>query len=352
MSIILYNGFDHLLSSTDVTNEGWFYTAGSDPLYGTAYGRFGGNGIYAYGTNSSNRLISVPMVGKVSGNVLFGAMAINPVYWTSSNVFLVVGRGTTGMLTGSGTTTSFYLAMTTSGVVTAYGPTGTALGTFSMPLNQYHWLEWKVTALSGTSGALTIKLNGVNALVVTGVNTAGTSATGSNWSLTFGSVNGSGFRAYYDDLVLFDDNVADIHDFIGDCRIITSPPISVDTAGAWAANTGTLYDATDDTSIDGDTTYIQSSTAADAFFLGMAALGLTPTSILCAQAAFMAKKTGTDGTTFTPRIKSAGNVVAGTAVALTTSYAPYQIYAATDPATGAAWTLSGANAIKIGGLLS
>lgn len=353
MSIITYNGFDHILSSADLVNEGFTYLAGNDLLFGTSYGRFGGSGIYAYGTNSANRLVSLPLAGKVSGDVLFGALAVNPVYWTGSSVFLVIGRGTTGLLTGSGTTTCFYLGMTSLGVVTVYGPTGTVLGTFNMPLNQYQWLEWKVTALSGTNGALTIRLGETVVFTATGISMAGTAATGSNWSVTFGSVNGSVFRAYYDDLVLFDDNAAGtIHDFIGDCRIVTLAPNSVDTAGSWTANAGTLNEATDDTSLDGDTTYIQSSTAGDAFFLGLTALGITPSSIKCVQASFMAKKTGTEGTTFTPRMKVGSSIVAGSAVTLTTSYAPYALFATVDPSTSAAWTISGVAAAKLGGLIA
>jgi hypothetical protein len=100
---------------------------------------------------------------------------------------------------------------------------------------------------------------------------------------------------------------------------------------------------------DGDTTMNYSNIvgATDSYLTN--GLPVSPQSIVVAQVRELVRMSDTGARTMQTYFKSGANVTLGAPVILATSYQymPFQQYA-TDPNTGAAWTVSGINAIEVG----
>lgn len=316
----------------------------------TTGGRFGGGAIQGMGGVGS---INVPFTS-ISGDTVYLGWAQKQSNMAATMIWSL-GRGSASRIQGATSNACMYLMIDTGGssTVSIRNAAGAQIATFTLPFDgAWHWFDLKVVALSGTSGSFELRMDGNTVASATGVNMAGSSATGTQWSWNFGySYAYQGDTSpYFDDLVIQDTSGTSNNSWVGDCRIATLLPDSVDAAGAWTANTGTL--ATALATHDDDTSYASSSTAADEFFVGVADLPVTPSSVRAVQATVIGRKTGTDGTTFTPEVKSGATVGSGASVSLGTSYWASKAIFPVDPATGAAWTAAAVNALKIGGKLS
>lgn len=349
MAIIFMEGMDTFNNATTAARRGILPVGSLDVK--TTGGRFGGGAIQGYNGEYGN---TVPFT-IVSGNTVFIGFSFSQAYSTG-NLGFSLARGQLSRVTGSGTNTVFYMRQLSGSTVTIYNAAGTSIGTVNMPLDgAWHWWDIKVVSLSGTSGSLEIRMDGNVVFSAVSVNMAGASALGNSWCWAFGYSYGyqGNNNGYFDDLVICDSSGTSNNDVIGDCRIITKVPTTLDAAGAWTANTGTIPTAIDDGSTpDDDTTYITSSTAADEFFVGADVLGVTPASIKGVKVTAVARKTGAEGTTMTAELKSSGVIGAGSAQSMSTSYSGISGIFPVDPNTSSPWTLSAINSLKFGGKLS
>lgn len=104
----------------------------------------------------------------------------------------------------------------------------------------------------------------------------------------------------------------------------------------------------DETTVDGDTTYVQGSTVGDLDLYDMSALPATPASVTAVQVVAFAKKTDVAARTMNLVLKSGSTQDDGTAVSLGTGYQHHARILNLDPATAAAWSASAINALQAG----
>ena len=154
---------------------------------------------------------------------------------------------------------------------------GTSAGA-AMKVNQWNYLEAKVT-IDNSAGVIVLKLNGVEVLNLTGIDTQ----NGGTDDLGFVKLSGgysSGPGNWWDDMIVMDTAGSEFNDFIGDTRITAISPDG-DTADAdWTKSGGaTNYENVDDATPDDDTTYVESGTVTDKDIYDHGALGISPDTV-------------------------------------------------------------------------
>lgn len=132
---------------------------------------------------------------------------------------------------------------------------GTLLGTSSghapISVNQWNYFETKAT-LHTSTGIVTVRLNGVTVLTLTG---QATSSTISNvFSLVWSNPNAAGNTAnFYDDLYVLDAVDATAtqgqpnNDFLGDVRVQALFPNAAGDTTGWTPSTGSNFQTVDET---------------------------------------------------------------------------------------------------------
>lgn len=346
MAVLFMEGFDNVTSITSASRRGFSMTNGGfDP----GKGRFGGGCMIPYTNAVYPGTVALPF-SSISGDDIYIGFGFRRASGCNSSLWCLA-RGTTTNIRGSGANTCFYISFAAnSQSATVYNAAGTSLGTFSAPIdNLWHWVNINCHALSGTSGTLVIKIDKVTVFSATGVNMAGASATGTTWTWNMGSTGSGVVNDTIDDLIICDSSGTKNNSEIPDCRIISLIPNSLESAGNWTANTGTIPAAIDDVgAADDDTTYISTSTAGDEFAVGFSDLPVTPTSIGAVQVVSVSKKTGTDSSSLTPKLVTSATG-SGVATVLTTSYGVVKTIFENDPGTGTNFTVSDINSIVFKG---
>lgn len=157
---------------------------------------------------------------------------------------------------------------------------------------------------------------------------------------------GTSTNRYVDDVVVIAAPSA-LPAVIGQHVIQAQVPTGAGTNSAW---TGAYTDVDDPflTVSDGDTTYITSTTLNAKSDFAIAALAITPTTILGIQTSVETRKTDAGTKGVTPYIISNVTTSAGVEVPATEAYLYASTIYNTDPDTAAAWTEAGVNAIKVG----
>lgn len=349
MSLLFMEGCDGFTTLAQANRRGLFSLNTNMSIKPTG-GRWGGGAIQVY-NGEAKGYIHVKSDG-TTDELYIGFAYMQSV--TTSNMRFSLARGTLGPVTEAGTTTCFNLYQQNGQQVDVYNAAGTKLGFFAMPLDGvWHWWSIHVSAKPGTDGLLRIFRDGNLVFFAENVNMAGAAATGVDWVFGFGY--GYGYQGdnngYFDDFVICDGGGTDNNTLMGDCRIITRLPTSLDSAGNFLPNTGTFVEAIDDPADDDDTTYISSSTTEDEFYVGFDNLPVTPSAIMGVKAHLVAKKTGAELTWLTARLKSGTAIAEGTGVGLSSGYGEVSSIFTKDPATDAQWTLSAVNAVKLGGYI-
>lgn len=347
MALLFMDGFDGF-STLAQANRRKLFCSGSIAINQSG-GRWGGTAIQCY-NGEAKGYINLETADDTM-HIGFGFKQSQ----STGNLRFSLARGTLGYVQGAGAYTCFNLYQQNGQQVDVYDAAGTKLGFYAMPLDGvWHWWDISVVALAGTNGSIEVRMDGAVVFSATGVNMAGASATGSVW--TFGFGYGYGYNAdangLMDDLVVCDSTGTHNNTVIGDCRIVTRHPTSLDSASGFVANTGTIPEAIDDPADDDDTTYISSSTLGDEFFVGFDNMSVVPSSIKGVKVTLIAKKTGAETTGIIPKIKSNGVSGAGNEGYLASGYGGIDFISEVDPNTGSPWTLAAANAAKLGGTIA
>lgn len=241
---------------------------------------------------------------------------------------------------GTGGTDQFDVRLTSGGALQATR-NGTVLGTSAGSIftaGGWHYVEIEVLR-SATVGTFNIYLDGVSVLSLTGLNTGSADVDSMDTKQT------SDFTDYWYDDMYFTDSATRL----GECRIDTLRP-SADTAQKdWTPNSGANnYSRVGDTTYDGDTTYVSAATVGNKDLYDLDNLPFSPLTIHAVQVVAAAKKDDATTRTFRSNVKSSSTTANGATKALSTSYQIFSDILATDPATSAAWTESGVNAMQIG----
>jgi len=217
-------------------------------------------------------------------------------------------------------------------------------------------IEIKVTE-HASAGTLTMKINGIT--VINNLDIGDTTSTDGPADVTFwggeintGAAGTKGIR--YGDTLILDGNGSEFNDFIGDFRFeVDAGPTGDGTTTAWtSAGAGAAYVEIDDTegTPDDDTTYIESTTAAQDSFVTYAGATLTNVNNIYGVllGSYARDDAGSAPLQIAHRVDSSSTFATGTTYALTTSYELVWDGFEQDPNTSTDWTKTTIDAAEWG----
>lgn len=327
----------------------------------TAGGRFGGACVLAGGgATSGSALLITPTTPIAQGSVVFIGASVKFTSQITTDITLMRFLGSSGgefgrlryrLTAGAG---GLLYATDANSTTASVGDAPFVAGTFR--LNQWYRLEVRFkVGTTATDGEIAVHLDGVEIINVTGRNTRVSTQTLA--SIALSGLSTSNSTVLIDDLVVWNDQGTLNNTWLGDIRIEECLPTSNGTAQDWTPNTGSAWDAVNDTPVtpDDDTTYIASTTPGQRSRFATAAVGSTPAaaaSIPAVRVHARAKNSdATNAKTFKTYVHS-GATDADAATAVNPGSTAYKIVLGdvreVDPDTAAAWTVSGANAAEIG----
>lgn len=241
------------------------------------------------------------------------------------------------------------LAVTPSGALSVYkkSPSGTLLGTTDSgligPLSFNH-IEMKVVR-DNVVGEVEVRVNGVTVIKSTDLDLGTDHINGFVFSR---ASSGIGPDGYIDDLIIWDGDGDVNNDFFGPARVLTVFADGEGTHNDWSVvGASTPHEAIDETTPDGDTTYIAASTVGDKQSLTVPEL---PPEVATVAGVFIPPmaKLGSAGTgNMKVSIESDGAIAEGPDTPLTTAYTYWPAAFEKDPATGAQFDKAALEAAEI-----
>lgn len=335
--------FDGLSQAHDFTRSEWdgtFSNAGN--------GRDGSpEGSVTLSNTARTLLLPTPaatLIWGIACNALAAAIFGN----TSSPPLRIVRSGTTELIIQFNST-GFIEVRRTSG-------TGTLLATSSGhqplgPTGGWFHLEIKAT-LHASNGSVTIRLNGLPVLSVSGVATAGT--TGNVTAIQFATA-GANNSLYFDDLVISDttDGTATQgrpnNDFLGDLKVAFRVPDAPGDSTQWTPSSGANWAAVDEIPTN-TSDYVQSGTAGHTDLYSMQDLAVGAGNVFGVQA--MIYGASTDAGTVNVRGVVKENGVTSESSLVQFAGVTYGMRWTTPwwkrPSDSALWTAAGVNAMQAG----
>jgi hypothetical protein len=208
----------------------------------------------------------------------------------------------------------------------------------------WYYIEMKVTN-HATTGSFEVRLNGVNVLSGSGLNTKGGSITYYNVVKVYGDV----IYPVYDNLYVCNSAGSINNDFLGSIQVMELRPGADSTSNfATATPSASHYENANDEVSDEDTSYNQdNTTGALEMYVYNNLTGVA--SVLGVVIDARLKTTAGDDEDFQHSVDSGSTVENSSSV--TTNVETFQTYTYVfekDPDTSAAWTVSGVNAATFG----
>lgn len=246
-----------------------------------------------------------------------------------------------------GTVQHLALRFMTSGAVAVYS-SGTqraisAAGLFAT--GGWYYVEISAT-VNDSTGAVTVKINGTTALTFTGdTKNAGTSATLDRF--TFQNVaTTAGLQL--DDLYVCDGLGTTNNDFLGDVRIQTLMPTGAGSSTQFTpTGSSNNWDNVDEQPWSASD-YNSDSVSGHRDLYAIADLIAGTTGIKAVQHNMITRKNDSGLRQIKTAVKSGASVYTGVAVTVGSADVWAATVRETDPATSAAWTVSGLNALEAG----
>jgi len=233
-------------------------------------------------------------------------------------------------------------------VVNTYSAAGTITAEMfrtTVPIAAATWYHMGLVFTMGTAGTGSIELfiDGASAGSATGVTTARSGVALVDEIYFYNSAL-SGGSNYFDDLY-----VTDAATFLGIRRIETLRPTSDTAQKQWTALSGTdNYAMVDESVVDGDTTYVETSTVGNQDLYDIANLSSTPGTIDAVQIVSFPRRTDATARTQYNSLKSGATNSDGTAFALSATYSHYPRLLNLNPDGSVAWTGAAVDALQIG----
>jgi hypothetical protein len=334
MALDFIEGFDHMGNSTQYTRKGWEWT-----FFGLA--------------NQPGRRPTSRALKTSSGSVALWRAITESQWITAGAAYELPSSAETAtgyfMYLGSSGTNQCGLFLNADNTVSFRSGT-TTLDTSTATLTDAAWnyIEMRVK-IHATTGEYEVRLNGVNILSDTNVDTDPATASAANQIGIMGrpvSGTGIGRSIHTDDFYV---GVETGFTFLGDVRVDTLVPTAEGNYSQFTPSTGTDNSAlVDDATPDDDTTYVESSTVGHRDTYAMEDLSHTPASIFGVQSSVYARKVDSGARELITTVRSGTTDYDSATNVLTTSYLYYTELHATDPDTAAAWTISGVNAVEVG----
>lgn len=342
MALLFLDSFDHYSTSqfarkwTEVTGGVSINT--TNGRRGTGSARIGNSTTQSLrkslGTNAATIIVGfgVKLAGSISSaGYLFGfgdTGADQMTLFVNADATLSIRRATTNVATSVAT-------LNLSGV--------------------YQYIEIKI--VHGAAGSYELRLDGVNILSASGVDTTNTANNYANQILLFNRVGSPltgfaiGTSIDVDDLYVCDGTGSSNNDFLGDVRVDCFLPSGNGNSSQFIGNDSNSTDnylLVDETPANDDTDYVQSTNVSDKDTYAFPNMSHTPASIYGLQINMQASKTDSGLRTLQSVIRSDGVDTDGTAKALSSGYVNLMQISEVDPDTSAAWTQSGFDAAEFG----
>ena len=219
----------------------------------------------------------------------------------------------------------------------------TAVGTVAAGYGLYpgNWAYVELIYTGGTSGSTSLYINGALICTQSGNMTTtqvGNAIIGSKYA----GGNSEAGSVSFSDLYIANDAASR-----GDRRVQIQVP-AANSSVTWTPLSGSNYANVNELPVDGDTSYVTSSTAGNQDLYTVGALPGAATSISAVQIRTCMKKTDASAHLAASVISSAGTVSVGASQSLSSNYSFGTDIYLTDPHTSAAWTSSAVNALLIG----
>lgn len=232
------------------------------------------------------------------------------------------------------------------------GATVLAQGTTVLTARLFVYIEMKVT-VHPTAGAVTVRLNGANEIVLTNVNTQGsTNNIIDSFSLfNEGVADFSDTHTFYDDLYICDSLGAQNNTFLGDIRVEFIKPTGAGALAGWTPNpAGANYTKVNEVPPnDADTTYVSTLTPGTRDTYAHGALSPAAALIKGVQPIVVARKDDAGSRVVSAVYRQGGvNYDVGANLNLAVGYTTFASIQELNPATGVAFTLAEINANEIG----
>jgi hypothetical protein len=332
----MMEGFDHFTTEANVRRK-WDTNCDG---YGNNAGRFGGNagGISFTGNGLSLRQGQLSAVRTRIVGFAFkpgGAAYFCLNFWDSGTVQASFRMNSSTMQ-----------AMVTRGGNQNDGAATLATSTQAFVAGTWYWVEVKMT-VGTTDGAAIIRVNDVNWLNLSAVNTQ-TTANNTHNGISFTAANPTGM--VLDDVYILNTSGSVNNDFLGESRVFTQLPAGDSGIHAqWTPSTGTAhYASVDENNPNDDTDYNFASIMANTDAYTFPAIS-SPGVVAGVQTVFTVRKDDA-GTRLVGEVCRSGGTTYdfGVSYAVNASYLMPRFLRETDPATGTAWTLAGVNAAQFG----
>jgi hypothetical protein len=340
MSLLFMDSFDHY-ATADIT-EKWTEHVRCE-INGS-----GRNGTSAMliGVGSNTGHVTVTCLGGVATAIV--GVAVKFTTFNSVPCPLVIlgsaSEWECGLRVNADGTLQAWVATSTFNPDSAYWwQTVGAASVTAMQTGVWYYVEVKMTCNDST-GSIQARLNGIEVLNQTGLDTKYSST-----SLTrAGCAAGSGQYVYIDDLVVMDTTGAVNNAFLGDVTVSALYPNGAGTTTGWTPSAGSNYDNVNEAAPNDDTDYNSTAVATtkDTYAMQNCAAGADIKAVQILAAVRKAAEgpgkvklvTRSNSTDYDGTEQGIGG----------TSYSYVREVLETDPATAAAWSESGWNAVEIG----
>lgn len=337
MAVIFVDGFDTYTATTDIPRR-WQYQLRPE---GTSLisGRYDGQAMRITGASAyyNVRTITATQTIAVGFAIKFAAWPTGlPVSFLH---LMSVGDSNASNQVGLGISSGHCIEVFQGANFEDDGGTTLAVGETELSLDTWYYIEIKVY-VHATEGTVDVYIDGVSEVSLDEQNTKPQTAASVD---RIGLVNGASGDVAFDDSY-FDD--AEVH---GPRRVETLRPTADTAQKDFTASTGSdNYAMVDETTGDGDTTYVESDTVGHKDLYAMADLSETPTTIDCVQVNITVRETTAGQYNARPIMDSGGTTYNGSIGGLGTTYADFMHRWAVNPNGSAAWSKSAVDALKAG----
>lgn len=336
MALLWIDGFDHY-ATADISSVG--YSVSGTPIIDAAKGRFGGGGLNINTATAEHITKTIPTTDVLVAGFAFRRTESSPP---------TVARNILEFREGSTLHLAIRLNLDNT-LSVMRGTTALATTTETMISDVFMYLELKGT-IHNTTGAYDLHINGVSVLSASGTDTQnGGTATVDTVMLGVSFNPGGAVDWRFDDFYILDDaGAAPNNDFLGDVRVDTIFPNAEGNYSQFTPSTGTDNSAlVDEATPNGDTDYNSDSTATNKDSYAMTNLAaMTTQTIYGVQTSMYMKKSDAGARSAKVGVRSSTTDNVSASQALTTDYLYYHNLHELDPATSAAWTESGVNAME------
>lgn len=343
MSLLFMDGFDHYAVADMLLKWTNFPSNGNTAAFTT--GRFGTAQAAVFNNNLTfvGKLLSAPQSTLICGF----AFKINSL----SNTTIL------GFYSSSDSGYQVTLNLNSSGQLGLYNNGGTLIGSLSSGVvtpNTWCYIEVKITfSASNASNTCIVRVNGANVINIPAGNVVRSFSSNTADTVRIGLfANIFGPTLNYDDLYVCNNSGTLNADFLGDSRIETLFPNGAGNSTQFtiggSSPAATNWQSVNETTENGDTTYVSSSTAGQIDEYAMTDLASTAYTIYGIQSIVVARKDDAGTRTIAIMTRSGGTDYTGSSQNIGTNYNQYSEIRETDPATSAAWNGTNVNALQVG----